>query len=77
MAGDLHEVAAEPARQVDQVNALVQELAAAGDLGPEGIRFIPASESPTGDSMLAVANEISGTTTLYSISSVIFRNGFD
>ncbi|MEZ5462945.1 esterase-like activity of phytase family protein [Dokdonella sp.] len=51
--------------------------AGAGDLGPEGIRFIPASESPTGDSMIAVANEISGTTTLYSMSAVLFRNGFD
>lgn len=51
--------------------------AAAGDLGPEGIRFIPASESPTGDSMIAVANEISGTTSLYSMSAVLFRNGFD
>jgi hypothetical protein len=56
---------------------LATDPAGAGDLGPEGIRFIPASESPTGDSMIAVANEISGTTTLYSISAVLFRDGFD
>jgi hypothetical protein len=39
----------------------------AGDLGPEGITFIPARQSPDGHPMLAVANEVSGTTTLYRI----------
>lgn len=49
-----------------------------GDLGPEGIVFIPAPESPADVSMLggrgrkpvpmlAVGNEVSGTTTLYAI----------
>jgi NAD pyrophosphatase/5'-nucleotidase NadN len=42
---------------------------AAGDLGPEGFCFIPAGKSPTGKPMLAVASEISGTTTLYSIET--------
>ncbi|MET0028408.1 MAG: choice-of-anchor I family protein [Candidatus Thiodiazotropha sp.] len=37
----------------------------AGDLGPEGLIFIPASRSPNGDPMLVVGNEVSGTTTLY------------
>ena len=41
--------------------------AAAGDLGPEGLAFIPASDSSTGQNLLAVANEISGTTTVYTI----------
>ncbi len=41
----------------------------AGDLGPEGLTFIPASQSPTGKNMLAVANEVSGTTTLYQIDA--------
>ncbi|MCY7324860.1 MAG: choice-of-anchor I family protein [Microbacteriaceae bacterium] len=45
-------------------------LAAAGDLGPEGLAFIPAKESPTGQPMLAVGNEVSGTTTLFSIDTV-------
>ncbi|MGD9505133.1 MAG: choice-of-anchor I family protein [Syntrophobacteraceae bacterium] len=40
---------------------------AAGDLGPEGLEFIPASESPNGENMLVTANEVSGTTTLYNI----------
>ncbi len=39
----------------------------AGDLGPEGIAFIAADESPIGYPMLAVANEVSGSTTLYRI----------
>lgn len=51
--------------------------AAAGDLGPEGIVFIPAADSPSGEAMIAVANEISGTTTLYTVSEVLFRDGFD
>ena len=44
-----------------------QETSAAGDLGPEGIIFIDNDDSPTGNYMLAVANEVSGTTTLYDI----------
>jgi hypothetical protein len=39
----------------------------AGDLGPEGLAFIDAHDSPTGEPMLAVGNEVSGTTTLFRI----------
>lgn len=42
-------------------------LADAGDLAPEGMAFIPAAISPTGDALLVVANEVSGTTTVYRI----------
>ncbi len=50
--------------QVDVENGL------AGDLGPEGLAFIPANGSPTGEPMLAVGNEISGTTTLYHLDLI-------
>lgn len=39
----------------------------AGDLGPEGLDFVPARRSPTGKPLLLVGNEISGTTTVYEI----------
>jgi LPXTG-motif cell wall-anchored protein len=39
-----------------------------GDLGPESIAFVAAGDSPTGRPMLAVGNEVSGTTTLWDIA---------
>ena len=36
-------------------------------LGPEGVAFIDAINSPTGQALLAVASEISGDTTIFSI----------
>jgi hypothetical protein len=41
----------------------------AGDLGPEGLVFIPAADSPTGADLLLVANEVSGTMTVWSIDA--------
>jgi hypothetical protein len=43
------------------------ELGTAGDLGPEGLEFIPSYLSPNGKNLLAVGNEVSGTTTIYQI----------
>ncbi|MEM7512551.1 MAG: T9SS type A sorting domain-containing protein, partial [Bacteroidota bacterium] len=40
----------------------------AGDLGPESILFVPADLSPSLTSLLIVANEVSGTVTLFEIS---------
>jgi hypothetical protein len=43
------------------------ETGTAGDLGPEGVLFIKAHNSPTGRPLLVTANEISGTTRLFEI----------
>lgn len=39
----------------------------AGDLGPEGLCFVAAGDSPSGKDLLIVGNETSGTTTIYEI----------
>ncbi len=40
----------------------------AGDLGPEGLAFIPASRSPNGKPLLLVGNEVSGSTTVMQLN---------
>jgi len=42
----------------------------AGDLGAEGIFFIPANQSPTGVPLVVVSNEVSGTISVYSVGGV-------
>ena len=39
------------------------------DSGPEVVRFVPALESPNGKPMLVVANELSGTVSLWGLSN--------
>ncbi len=47
---------------------VANNTAEAGDLGPEGMVFIPANESPNGMPLLVVANEVSGTTTIWQVN---------
>ncbi|GAB2517609.1 choice-of-anchor I family protein [Nocardiopsis aegyptia] len=48
----------------------------AGDLGPEGMAFIEAGDSPIpGVPVLAVAHEVSGTTTLFRVDRVVPGRG--
>ena len=61
----------ERAAFVDYVNTrdLFGDLADNGsDSGPEGLAFVAAQDSPTGQPLLLVGNEISGTTTVFEVT---------
>jgi hypothetical protein len=49
----------------DDIEDCVRPNPAAGDLGPEGLKFVPARDAPRGKPLLIVGNEVSGTTTVY------------
>lgn len=44
------------------------EVAMSGDLGPESIAFVHADDSPNGNSLLIIGNEVSGTVTIYQVT---------
>ena len=44
------------------------DIETVGDLGPEDIKFIPASDSPSGEALLLVSNEVSGTLAVFSVA---------
>ena len=52
------------------------ETGTARDLGPEGMLFISAENSPTGTPLLVTGNEVSGTTTIFSVTEPVAKNAF-
>lgn len=52
----------------DAVKASLEKV---GDLGAEGLTFVPAKDSPNGENLLIVGNEVSGTTTVFQVDSLI------
>ncbi|WP_299006670.1 choice-of-anchor I family protein [uncultured Shewanella sp.] len=47
---------------------IVGDPSAVGDLGPEGMTFISADKSPLGKALLLIANEVSGSTSVYQLT---------
>ncbi|MGV0434590.1 choice-of-anchor I family protein [Corynebacterium ureicelerivorans] len=52
-------------------DAVQEGLRKVGDLGAEGLTFVPAKDSPNGHNLLLVGNEVSGTTTVFQVDSLI------
>lgn len=45
-----------------------ENVNSAGDLGPESIKFVSAEDSPSGNPLLIIGNEVSGTVTIYQVT---------
>lgn len=55
----------------EESEELVDNWQDAGDLGAEGLAFIPAADSPNGNDLVVVGNEVSGTTTVFEITGAV------
>ncbi|MBO3117084.1 choice-of-anchor I family protein [Winogradskyella sp. DF17] len=42
-----------------------------GDLGPEGIVYVNADDSPTGTALIVISNEVSATLSIYSLDNIL------
>ncbi|KAJ3413192.1 hypothetical protein HDV05_008326 [Chytridiales sp. JEL 0842] len=53
---------------VNPRNFQEEDIRKQGDLGPEGFYFVEAEDSPTGNPLLLVGNEISGSTAVFEVT---------
>lgn len=42
-----------------------------GDLGPEGVVFVEAADSPTGKALVILSNEVSATLSIFSLDNIV------
>jgi hypothetical protein len=63
---ELDDDLANPCDMAEGMNC--DEVALSGDLGPESIKFVAATDSPNGNALLIIGNEVSGTVTIYQVT---------
>ncbi|MFT5880957.1 MAG: DNA-binding beta-propeller fold protein YncE [Moritella sp.] len=54
--------------EINQGQVIKGDASKIGDLGPEGMKFVSAKNSPNGQPLLMIANEVSGTTSVYQLA---------
>lgn len=63
---ELDDDLADPCDAAEGMNC--DEVGMSGDLGPESITFVDAADSPNGNALLIIGNEVSGTVTVYQVT---------
>ena len=67
---NFRDFAIDPDQVCEEKKPQSDDCAQAGDLEPEGVLFIPASNAPTGVPLIVLVHEVSDSTTLYRIEQV-------
>ncbi len=60
----------DPAQVCAEAEPQSEECAAAGDLEPEGVLFIPAADAPAGFPLVVLTHEVSNSITLYRVDTL-------